>query len=133
MVITCIVIAVAILGFVVWCIKRKKGGKDVPQGLQVFDEAGNTVIGLSTRLVRRRGVIYLNTKSGSAGLNVDDANRVWMGVAVSDKHSGSIFLGNYLMVNRNGKTISWNYDNYPGLRADEQGKAYYYMLVYGDY
>ena len=99
----------------------------MPQGLQTFDENGKIILDITHRLFRFRGRVSCNTQSGSAVLNVDDGNRVWL-VA---RNEGSIQgQNNHLVVNRNGKSVSWYYET---INGTTQQYGYGYVLYYGDY
>ena len=63
-----IYIAVAVIVLVAAILiykRREKGAEEVPQGLQVFDESGNTIVDTSERLTKYLGTFTVPTDAVS--------------------------------------------------------------------
>ena len=60
-----IVLAVAVVVAAILILRKKKGAEEVPQGLQVFDENGNTIVDTSERLTKYLGTFTVPTDAVS--------------------------------------------------------------------
>ena len=90
--------------------KSKKEGADVPQGLQVFDEKGNTVIDISDNLCRILGSQPLSGSNGSITVDIGDTScKLWACYFSSSSSSTLVPL----KVVINGNKITWTYESTP--------------------
>ena len=60
-----IVLAVIVVVAAILILRKKKGAEEVPQGLQVFDENGNTIVDTSERLTKYLGTFTVPTNAVS--------------------------------------------------------------------
>ena len=90
--------------------KSKKEGADVPQGLQVFDGKGNTVIDTSDNLCRILGSQPLSGSNGSITVDIGDTScKLWACYFSSSSSSTLVPL----KVVINGNKITWTYEGTP--------------------
>ena len=90
--------------------KSKKEGADVPQGLQVFDGKGNTVIDISDNLCRNLGSQPLSGSNGSITVDIGDTScKLWACYFSSSSSSTLVPL----KVVINGNKITWTYESTP--------------------
>lgn len=111
MVIVYIAIAVAMLGFVIWRMKRKKGEKDVPQGLQVFDEQGRLILDVGSNTTRFLGSFVANSKTGSMSFQLGEGERLF---AYFNGIDGKVNNFDFTI---SANTISWEYYTPPGTQV----------------
>lgn len=111
MVIVYIAIAAAIVGLVVWRMKRKKGGNDVPQGLQVFDEQGRLILDVGSNTTRFLGSFVANSKTGSKSFQLEE------GEILFAYFNGIDGKTNNFDFTISANTISWEYYTPPGTQV----------------
>lgn len=127
MVIVYIAIVVAILGFVIWRMKRKRGGKDVPQGLQVFDEQGRLILDVGSNMTRFLGSFVANSKTGSTSFQLGEGERLF---AYFNGIDGKTTNFDFTI---SANTISWEYYTPPGTQVNKILSPGEVVVYYGVY
>lgn len=121
--IVCVVIA---LFFAVKGKGRKE--KEMPQGLQVFDEEGNITLDTTDSLTRILGRKKLDKENGLFVIPCRNPTKCWFYVVDSDEvgWNENIYMAK-ISIKANDNQISWQYG-----QMGETGK-YDGVLVYGEY
>ena len=95
--------------------EKKEGTvKVMPQGLQVFDANGNTVVDVTTRLTKYLGTIDTGTSGGSIVNNALLDGDLWMidiEKTLYYDQSSSVLTWNMVEFTKSGNTLSWAFPN----------------------
>ena len=86
--------------------------KNMPQGLQVFDEKGNIVVDITDRLMKVLGVVELKETSGEITDNRLEGQEMWVSIVRETDSTAKIFemyeIDSFSPhVGRKGNTIVW--------------------------
>ena len=104
-----IVLAVAVVVAVILIYKRK-GEKEVPQGLQVFDENGNVVVDITERITKYLGSFTVPTDADSgtvANSEIGDGD-LWYAMVIDSSTPSSVPTGGDVIYSYPG-VLYWNY------------------------
>lgn len=110
-----VIIAVAVLVAAI-VIYRKKAVKEVPQGLQVFDENGNTMVDTSERITKYLGSFTVPTDADSgtvANSEIGDGD-LWYAMVIDSSTPSSVPAGgdviySYPVITKGDGVLYWNY------------------------
>lgn len=76
MVVAISVLIIVILG-IFYFIKKRKRGRNMPQGLQVFDEQGRIILDMTSSLTRVLGKFIPNSKEGHIDVPLQQGERLY--------------------------------------------------------
>lgn len=119
-----VVISIIIVIVFCWIKKKKKEELQVPQGLQVFNEQGQLVVDLSSRLTRiigTRDISGFNGEGGVIGVNVTPGKSLFAYTV------GSV----YAACKVEGNLIYYAYDRDSEIWDNKTAPTVY--VVYGEY
>lgn len=129
-----IIVAFIIAGVALY-LKRKKE-KEMPVGLQTFDENGEVNFDSSATTTKILGSFSTGTSNGSKTISVTDGYKLWAVLSGNEPISVSSGVMYYFPeITINGNTISWNFDAGSGwLGANKFGGAKVSAkILYGEY
>lgn len=90
-------------------IKKRKEAKNMPVGIQIFDENGNKTLDYTESLTRIGGIICPRTVTGSYTINNPNNERIWLDIYSIDTSTDRFFSYCPISISVNGNTISWSY------------------------
>lgn len=108
-----IIVAVIVVVAAIILYKRKKGEKEVPQGLQVFDEDGNMIVDVTDRLSKYLGKFDTGFEDGSITNDMLTEGNLWI-VFVGYQYSSHEVWNDELhppTFTVNGSVLSWTFPN----------------------
>lgn len=121
-----IFVIVGCIAVVAMYIKKRKEEKDMPAGIQIFDENGNKTLDYTESLTRTGGIIRPRTVTGSYTINNHNNERIWLDVYSINTSSEYPFAYCPIAISVNGNTISWKYST-----RDEYGDYAKRLDVFG--
>ena len=94
--------------------RKKKAVKEVPQGLQVFDENGNTIVDTSERLTKYLGsfTVPTNADSGTVVNSAIGEGDLWYMIIVDNIDPTVLFdymIFSYPVITKGDGVLYWNY------------------------
>lgn len=120
-----IVVVAAIL------IYKRKGEKEVPQGLQVFDENGNTMVDTSERITKYLGSFTVPTDADSGTITnseIGDGN-LWYTIRVDNVDVSTVWDGvifQYPIITKGDGMLTWSYPHSTSSTYRRYGVTVYY-------
>lgn len=97
-------------------IYKRKGEKEVPQGLQVFDENGNVVVDITERITKYLGSFTVPTDADSGTITnseIGDGD-LWYAMVIDSSTPSSVPTGgdviySYPVITKGDGVLYWNY------------------------
>lgn len=90
-------------------IKKRKEAKNMPVGIQIFDENGNKTLDYTESLTRIGGIICPRTVTGSYTIDNPGNERIWLDVYYVNTKDDEWIRNVPLSISISGNTISWKY------------------------
>lgn len=104
-----ILILLVSIAVIAMYIKKRKKAKNMPAGIQIFDENGNKTLDYTESLTRIKGTICPRTVTGSYTINNPNNGRIWLDIYSIDTSTDRFFSYCPISISVNGNTISWAY------------------------
>jgi hypothetical protein len=119
--------AVAVIAIIATAIiyKRRKKEKEMPQGIQVFDENGQIIADMTSRTSKILGTVNTNGRNGSLTDNRLLDGNLWVAIEKMEPTGIADVIG--LEVVANGSTLSWTHHRTSSV------SFYNFRFVYGIY
>lgn len=119
------VAVVAIIAAVLFYKYRKKKEKEMPQGIQVFDESGQIIADMTSRTSKILGTVNTNGVNGSLTDNRLLDGNLWVSIEKMEPTGIADVIG--LEVVANGSTLSWTH------HRTSEVSFYNFRFIYGIY
>ena len=119
------VAVIAIIAAVLFYKRRKKKEKEMPQGIQVFDENGQIIADMTSRTSKILGTVNTNGRNGSLTDNRLLDGNLWVAIEKMEPTGIADVIG--LEVVANGSTLSWTHHRTSSV------SFYNFRFVYGIY